>query len=174
MLPSLLSEHLCSLRAGLDRCAVTVLWTLNADLKVESIWFGRSVIRCAAVSVLWTPNADISVESIWFGRSIIRRAAVRSIRALYAAVFVSNPVCLRNKLTLRCMPCPLTQDVFAGNMPSAFAASVAVCSCNANTQVMQVPLLCTTQARYIKCTTCIVPVCSRLLLSRQKDFSVFA
>ncbi|DBA71011.1 TPA: hypothetical protein ACH3X2_011442 [Trebouxia sp. C0005] len=45
MLPSLLSEHLCSLRAGVDRCAVSVLWTLNADLSVGSIWFGRSVIR---------------------------------------------------------------------------------------------------------------------------------
>ena len=63
MLPSLLSEHLCSLRAGVDRCAVSVLWTLDADLSVESIWFGRSVIRCAAVSVLWTLNAILCVES---------------------------------------------------------------------------------------------------------------
>lgn len=47
MLPSLLSEQLCSLRAGVDRCAVSVLWTLNADLSVESIWFGRCVIRFA-------------------------------------------------------------------------------------------------------------------------------
>ena len=45
MLPSLLSEHLCSLRAGVDRCAVSVLWTLNTDLNVESLWFGRSIIR---------------------------------------------------------------------------------------------------------------------------------
>ena len=67
MLPSLLSEHLCSLRAGVDRCAVTVLWTLNADLSVESIWFGRSVIRCAAATPVSTS---------------------------YAAVFVPNPVVL--------------------------------------------------------------------------------
>lgn len=45
MLPSLLSEQLCSLRAGVDRCAVSVLWTLNADLSVESTCFERSVIR---------------------------------------------------------------------------------------------------------------------------------
>ena len=45
MLPSLLSEQLCSLRAGVDRCAVSVLWTLNADLGVESTCFERSVIR---------------------------------------------------------------------------------------------------------------------------------
>ena len=90
MLPSLLSEHLCSLRAGVDRCAVTVLWTLNADLSVGSIWFGRSVIRCTAVTVLWTVNADLSVESIWFGHSMIRRAAATCFCALYAAVSVSN------------------------------------------------------------------------------------
>lgn len=87
MLPSLLSEHLCSLRAGVDRCAVSVLWTLNADLSVGSIWFGRSVIRCVAVTVLWTLDADLSVKSIWFGRSVVRCAAVMSIRASYAAVF---------------------------------------------------------------------------------------
>ncbi len=98
MLPSLLSEHLCSLRAGVDRCAVSVLWTLNADLSVESIWFGRSVIRCAAVTVLWTLNADLSLESIWFGRSVIRHAAVVSISASYAAVFASNPVVLERTL----------------------------------------------------------------------------
>ena len=98
MLPSLLSEHLCSLRAGVDRCAVSVLWTLNADLSVESIWFGRSVIRCAAVSVLWTLNAILSVESIWFGRRVIRRAVAASISALYAAAFVSNDVGLKRTL----------------------------------------------------------------------------
>ena len=90
MLPSLLSEHLCSLRAGVDRCAVSVLWTLNADLSVESIWFGRSMIRCTAVCVLWTVNVDLSVEAILFGRSVIRRAAVMSVSASYAAAFVSN------------------------------------------------------------------------------------
>lgn len=45
MLPSLLSEHLCSIRAGHDRCAVSVLWTLNADLTTHSVWFGRTIIR---------------------------------------------------------------------------------------------------------------------------------
>ena len=45
MLPALLSEHLCSLRSGVDRCAVSVLWTLNADYSVDDIWFGRSIIR---------------------------------------------------------------------------------------------------------------------------------
>ncbi len=47
MLPALLSEHLCSLRADCDRLAVSVLWNLGSDLTVRSTWFGRTVIRCA-------------------------------------------------------------------------------------------------------------------------------
>ncbi|GAB4819868.1 hypothetical protein N2152v2_006914 [Parachlorella kessleri] len=46
MLPALLSEHLCSLRGGRDRLAVSVLWTLReADLAVQTAWFGRTIIR---------------------------------------------------------------------------------------------------------------------------------
>ena len=45
MLPALLSEHLCSLRQGQDRLAVSVLWTLDSDLKVQDTWFGRTIIR---------------------------------------------------------------------------------------------------------------------------------
>lgn len=45
MLPSLLSEQLCSLRSGLDRLAVSVIWTLDPDLAVKEVWFGRTVIR---------------------------------------------------------------------------------------------------------------------------------
>ncbi|BDA44024.1 DIS3-like exonuclease 1 [Coccomyxa sp. Obi] len=45
MLPSLLSEHLCSLRARTDRLAVSVLWTLSPDLEVRDVWFGRTIIR---------------------------------------------------------------------------------------------------------------------------------
>ena len=46
MLPSLLSEHLCSLQARQDRLAVSVLWTLGAELEVLDVWFGRTIIRC--------------------------------------------------------------------------------------------------------------------------------
>ena len=45
MLPSLLSEHLCSLRARTDRLAVSALWTLSPDLEVREVWFGRTIIR---------------------------------------------------------------------------------------------------------------------------------
>jgi DIS3-like exonuclease 1 len=46
MLPALLSSNLCSLHAGVDRLAVSVIWTLSADIgSVKSIWYGRTVIR---------------------------------------------------------------------------------------------------------------------------------
>lgn len=45
MLPSLLSEHLCSLREGQDRLAVSVIWTLTPQFDVADIWSGRTIIR---------------------------------------------------------------------------------------------------------------------------------
>eukprot|EP00887_Chlorella_sp_A99_P003744 scaffold7.g3744.t1 len=43
---ALLSEDMCSLRGGVDRYAVSVLWTLDAEmLEVQSAWFGRTLIR---------------------------------------------------------------------------------------------------------------------------------
>lgn len=49
MLPSLLSSNLCSLHGGVDRLAVSVIWTMSSDLKdVKSCWYGRTVIRNCA------------------------------------------------------------------------------------------------------------------------------
>lgn len=47
MLPSLLSEQLCSLRKGHERLAVSVIWTLESSTSfaVQDVWLGRSVIR---------------------------------------------------------------------------------------------------------------------------------
>ncbi|KAF5836944.1 hypothetical protein DUNSADRAFT_5221 [Dunaliella salina] len=47
MLPSLLSEQLCSLRQGHERLAVSVIWTLASatDFTVRSVWYGRTIIR---------------------------------------------------------------------------------------------------------------------------------
>ncbi|CAO3696837.1 unnamed protein product [Umbelopsis ramanniana] len=47
MLPSVLSERVCSLRHRVDRFAVSVIWTLDKNYKVVDTWFGRSVIRSA-------------------------------------------------------------------------------------------------------------------------------
>ncbi|KAG0164652.1 DIS3 mitotic control [Apophysomyces sp. BC1015] len=45
MLPSVLSERVCSLRENVDRYAVSVLWTLDKSYNVLDTWFGRTVIR---------------------------------------------------------------------------------------------------------------------------------
>ncbi|KAI9485834.1 MAG: DIS3-like exonuclease 1-like protein [Benjaminiella poitrasii] len=45
MLPSVLSERVCSLRHKVDRYAVSVIWTLNKDYQILNIWFGRSIIN---------------------------------------------------------------------------------------------------------------------------------
>ncbi|KAL7333681.1 hypothetical protein PS15p_202549 [Mucor circinelloides] len=45
MLPSVLSERICSLRHKVDRYAVSVIWTMNKDYKVINTWFGRSIIN---------------------------------------------------------------------------------------------------------------------------------
>ncbi|KAJ2402288.1 hypothetical protein GGI23_000823 [Coemansia sp. RSA 2559] len=47
MIPEVLSERICSLRGNEDRFAVSVIWTLDKGYNVESVWFGRTVIRSA-------------------------------------------------------------------------------------------------------------------------------
>ena len=52
MLPTLLSGDLCSLHGGVDRLAVSVIWTMSPDFKtVKSVWYGRTVIHnCQAMT----------------------------------------------------------------------------------------------------------------------------
>jgi protein SSD1 len=45
MLPPQLSEQLCSLRAGEDRLAFSVVFTMTEDGRVLKKWFGKTVIR---------------------------------------------------------------------------------------------------------------------------------
>ena len=45
MLPRELCEGVCSLLAGTDRLAVSVIWTITPEGRVKSTWFGRTVIR---------------------------------------------------------------------------------------------------------------------------------
>eukprot|EP00741_Cyanophora_paradoxa_P011248 tig00020554_g10867.t1 len=47
MLPEVLSERLISLRGGVDRLAVSVMWEMTPppECRVLSVWFGRTVIR---------------------------------------------------------------------------------------------------------------------------------
>eukprot|EP01130_Rhizamoeba_saxonica_P015586 TRINITY_DN7040_c0_g1_i6.p1 TRINITY_DN7040_c0_g1~~TRINITY_DN7040_c0_g1_i6.p1 ORF type:complete len:657 (-),score=159.72 TRINITY_DN7040_c0_g1_i6:617-2587(-) len=45
MLPTVLSERICSLRSGTDRYALSVIWELDENGKIMDTWFGRTVIR---------------------------------------------------------------------------------------------------------------------------------
>ncbi|BBN06067.1 DIS3-like exonuclease 1 [Marchantia polymorpha subsp. ruderalis] len=47
MLPSILSENLCSLKGGTDRLAVSVVWTVDPEnfFEIVDVWFGRTIIR---------------------------------------------------------------------------------------------------------------------------------
>ncbi|KAI8382404.1 hypothetical protein BD560DRAFT_386501 [Blakeslea trispora] len=45
MLPSVLSERVCSLRHSVDRYAVSVIWTMDKHYHVIDTWFGRTVIH---------------------------------------------------------------------------------------------------------------------------------
>jgi protein SSD1 len=45
MLPPALSEQLCSLLAGEERLAFSVIFTLTEDARVIKKWFGRTIIK---------------------------------------------------------------------------------------------------------------------------------
>uniref|UniRef100_A0A7S2RTJ9 DIS3-like exonuclease 1 n=1 Tax=Mucochytrium quahogii TaxID=96639 RepID=A0A7S2RTJ9_9STRA len=45
MLPRLLCEDLCSLRAQVERYAVSTIWTLDANFDIEDVWMGRTLIN---------------------------------------------------------------------------------------------------------------------------------
>lgn len=45
MLPSVLSERVCSLRHNVDRYAVSVIWTMDKNYNVLDTWFGRTIIH---------------------------------------------------------------------------------------------------------------------------------
>ncbi|KAJ1829352.1 hypothetical protein LPJ56_000451 [Coemansia sp. RSA 2599] len=47
MIPEVLSERVCSLHAGVDRLAVSVIWNMDSEMRPRGVWFGRSVIRSA-------------------------------------------------------------------------------------------------------------------------------
>ncbi|KAG0768707.1 hypothetical protein G6F62_004029 [Rhizopus arrhizus] len=45
MLPSVLSERVCSLRHRVDRYAVSVIWTMDEKYNILDTWFGRTIIH---------------------------------------------------------------------------------------------------------------------------------
>ncbi|XP_055976968.1 DIS3-like exonuclease 2 [Sorex fumeus] len=71
MLPRLLCEELCSLNPMTDKLTFSVIWTLTAQGKILSEWFGRTVIRsCAklsyehAQSMIESPSRELPAEQL--------------------------------------------------------------------------------------------------------------
>ena len=72
MLPALLSEDACSLLAGVDRLAVSVLWQLDGSFRTTGVWFGRSVIRCCWGKFLgYRPFDRESDQTVWFSHCLM-------------------------------------------------------------------------------------------------------
>lgn len=65
MLPALLSEDLCSLRGGVDRFAMSVIWTLDDDLEV---WQRRHVVKVwgSGPGKAWVAGT-LQIESVALG-----------------------------------------------------------------------------------------------------------
>lgn len=71
MLPGLLSEHLCSLRQGQERLAVSVIWTLlQAQPAGGAVQAGGGPQTGGSSS--GDGGAGFNVEGVWFGRTVIR------------------------------------------------------------------------------------------------------
>lgn len=45
MLPPSLTEEICSLAAGQDRLAFSVIFTMSEDARIIKKWFGRTIIQ---------------------------------------------------------------------------------------------------------------------------------
>ena len=52
MLPPMLSEQLCSLLPGQDRLTFSVIFTMDADAKVQKKWYGKTIIRLVWFSII--------------------------------------------------------------------------------------------------------------------------
>lgn len=68
MLPSILSVGLCSLLSNVDRLVIGMQWFNNMLSHYVCIFH----MSRYAVSVLWKLDSDYQVKSVWYGRTIIR------------------------------------------------------------------------------------------------------
>lgn len=60
MLPPALSEQLCSLTPGEDKLCFSVIFTMSAEARVLSTWFGKTIVKsCARLSY---KNAQSVIE----------------------------------------------------------------------------------------------------------------
>ncbi|GIM17195.1 hypothetical protein Vretimale_19713, partial [Volvox reticuliferus] len=82
MLPGLLSEQLCSLRQGVERLAVSVIWTLRRRRTQPQQQLGKLAARSNGDGAGGDGGVDAGreeleeyeydVEDVWYGRTVIR------------------------------------------------------------------------------------------------------
>lgn len=63
MLPSILSETLCSLNAHVDRFSFSVIWELTPEGEIVSTWFGKTIIQSRAQLSYENAQEAIDAES---------------------------------------------------------------------------------------------------------------
>lgn len=58
----IISEKLCSLNGGVDRLAVSVVWTVDPenDFEILDVWFGRTIIH-SKHQVIFTISFAVSI-----------------------------------------------------------------------------------------------------------------
>jgi exoribonuclease R len=48
MLPHILCDELCSLKPGVERLTMSIVWQMNDNGEILDQWFGRSIISSAS------------------------------------------------------------------------------------------------------------------------------
>jgi len=64
MLPPTLSEQLCSLLPGQDRLAFSIIFTMDADAKVQKKWYGKTIIRLVSFPIIRFSRSHILSSSV--------------------------------------------------------------------------------------------------------------
>ena len=97
MLPKALTEDICSLRAGVERLAFSVVWRARADGTVSAPRFFKSVIRSVAALTYAEAQARIDDAGAADGVSVALKtlarltAAMRARRAAAGALTLASP-----------------------------------------------------------------------------------
>jgi DIS3-like exonuclease 2 len=92
MLPHKLCEDYCSLNAGVDKFAFSVLWTIDKTGKIQDEWFGQSIIRnrcrMAYEDAQYIIDGNLSGDSLKFvneaePREVLVAKVVEAVQTLF-------------------------------------------------------------------------------------------
>lgn len=93
MLPALLSEQLCSLRQGVERLAVSVIWTLReGSWDVVDVWMGRTIIKSRHQVGVKDAGSELGHEGMIKGQ-VVTVWLVSQLQARHAACSSCHAAC---------------------------------------------------------------------------------